>query len=83
MAALVYTDIGETGSAPVNTNVPQRMDRLPWSRWHWMIVAALGVTWILDGLEVTIVGRTDSVRLSGRFCRRGILVLVPHRPAGA
>ncbi len=54
-------DIGETGSVPVNTNVPQRMDRLPWSRWHWMIVAALGVTWILDGLEVTIVGALGAV----------------------
>src|SRR5262245_6783055 len=40
----------------VRTNIPQRLDRLPWSRWHWRIVAALGVTWILDGLEVTIVG---------------------------
>jgi MFS family permease len=32
------------------------MDRLPWSRWHWLVVIALGITWILDGLEVTIVG---------------------------
>jgi MFS family permease len=40
----------------VRTNIPQRLDRLPWSRWHWRIVVALGVTWILDGLEVTIVG---------------------------
>ena len=40
----------------VRTNIPQRLDRLPWSRWHWRIVGALGVTWILDGLEVTIVG---------------------------
>jgi MFS family permease len=38
------------------TDVPQRLDRLPWSRWHTRVVAALGVTWILDGLEVTIVG---------------------------
>src|SRR5512147_2001421 len=38
------------------TDIPQRLDRLPWSRWHWRIVTALGVTWILDGLEVTIVG---------------------------
>ncbi|WP_447980716.1 MFS transporter [Candidatus Nitrospira bockiana] len=37
------------------------MDRLPWSRWHWLIVVALGVTWILDGLEVTIVGAMGSV----------------------
>ncbi|MDO8411770.1 MAG: MFS transporter [Phenylobacterium sp.] len=38
------------------TNVPARLDRLPWSRFHWLVVAALGVTWILDGLEVTLVG---------------------------
>lgn len=40
----------------VETKVPARLDRLPWSRWHWMVVAALGVTWILDGLEVTLAG---------------------------
>ena len=45
----------------VSTNIPQRMDRLPWSRWHWLIVAALGITWILDGLEVTIVGALGAV----------------------
>ncbi|MDB5434469.1 MAG: major facilitator family transporter [Phenylobacterium sp.] len=38
------------------TDVPARLDRLPWSRFHWLVVAALGVTWILDGLEVTLVG---------------------------
>jgi len=40
----------------LETDVPQRLDRLPWSRWHWRMVLALGVTWVLDGLEVTIVG---------------------------
>src|SRR5260370_14797106 len=38
------------------TDVPARLDRLPWSRFHWLVVTALGVTWILDGLEVTLVG---------------------------
>ena len=38
------------------TDVPQRMDRLPWSRFHTLVVVALGITWILDGLEVTLVG---------------------------
>ena len=41
---------------PVRTNIPERMDRLPWSRWHWLVIISLGITWILDGLEVTIVG---------------------------
>ena len=40
----------------VETDVPARIDRLPWSRWHWLVVFALGAVWILDGLEVTIVG---------------------------
>ncbi|MEU8945521.1 MFS transporter [Streptomyces sp. NPDC048489] len=59
-----------TPSAPVpaatgtvTTNVPSRLDRLPWSRWHWMIVIGLGTVWILDGLEVTTVGNIAS-RLS-------------------
>ncbi|MEV5932773.1 MFS transporter [Streptomyces sp. NPDC052079] len=40
----------------VTTKVPARLDRLPWSRFHWRIVIGLGTVWILDGLEVTIVG---------------------------
>jgi len=40
----------------ISTKVPARLDRLPWSQWHWMIVIGLGTVWILDGLEVTIVG---------------------------
>src|SRR6516225_4382117 len=38
------------------SDIPARLDRLPWSRWHWRVVVALGVTWMLDGLEVTLVG---------------------------
>ena len=45
----------------IHTDIPQRLDRLPWSRWHWRIVIALGVTWILDGLEVTIVGALGAI----------------------
>jgi MFS family permease len=40
----------------VSSDVPFRLDRLPWSRWHWMVVIALGITWLLDGLEVTLAG---------------------------
>ena len=49
-----------TGHA-VESYIPARMDRLPWARWHWLVVAALGITWILDGLEVTIVGAIAGV----------------------
>jgi MFS family permease len=47
----------------VETRIPSRMDRLPWSGWHWLVVLGLGTVWILDGLEVTIVGAIAS-RLS-------------------
>ena len=54
----------QTGT--VTTKVPARLDRLPWSRWHWMIVIGLGTVWILDGLEVTIVGN-----ISGQISKPG------------
>jgi hypothetical protein len=44
----------ETGT--IRTDVPSRLDRLPWARWHWLVLVGLGTVWILDGLEVTIVG---------------------------
>ncbi|MFD7286497.1 MFS transporter [Streptomyces sp. NPDC059863] len=50
----------------ITTAVPARLDRLPWSRWHWMIVVGLGTVWILDGLEVTIVGN-----IAGRLSEPG------------
>ena len=40
----------------ITTDVPARLDRLPWARFHWLVVIGLGTVWILDGLEVTIVG---------------------------
>jgi MFS family permease len=40
----------------IETTIPARLDRLPWSPWHWRVVIALGVSWLLDGLEVTVVG---------------------------
>jgi MFS family permease len=40
----------------IRTQIPARLDRLPWSRFHWRVVLGLGTVWVLDGLEVTIVG---------------------------
>ena len=48
-------------AGPHFTNIPARLDRLPWSRFHWLVVWALGITWILDGLEVTLVGAVSGV----------------------
>ncbi len=45
-----------SSAAIVDTDIPARLDRLPWGRFHTLVVVALGVTWILDGLEVTLTG---------------------------
>jgi MFS family permease len=51
------TDIPPASDAAiVETDIPARLDRLPWSRFHTLVVTALGITWILDGLEVTLAG---------------------------
>jgi MFS family permease len=51
------TTSAETGTPrTIRTRIPARLDRLPWSRFHWRVVFGLGTVWILDGLEVTIVG---------------------------
>src|SRR6187455_3546974 len=59
------------GTTAIRTSIPARLDRLPWSAWHWRVVIALGVSWLLDGLEVTVVGslgpalqRPDTLGLS-------------------
>jgi MFS family permease len=56
--ALATTAVRSEPSAPaiIETDVPARLDRLPWGRFHTLVVVALGVTWILDGLEVTLAG---------------------------
>jgi MFS family permease len=46
----------EAGTDTIETKIPARLDRLPWSKFHWLVVIGLGTVWILDGLEVTIVG---------------------------
>src|SRR6188768_2925491 len=43
-------------SVIVETDIPARRDRLPWGRFHNLVIVALGITWILDGLEVTLAG---------------------------
>jgi len=45
----------------VRTQIPARLDRLPWSRFHWLVVVALGIIWILDGLEVSFKAAISGV----------------------
>ena len=49
------------GGETIESYVPARLDRMPWSRWHWLIVVSLGATWILDGLEVTLAGSLGGI----------------------
>ena len=49
----------------VRSDIPARLDRLPWPRWHWSILIGLGTVWILDGLEVTIVGSMSEALKDG------------------
>ena len=57
-------------STVFETDIPARLDRLPWSRFHWLVIVALGIAWVLDGLEVTIVGS-----LSGALTESPVLHL--------
>ena len=50
-----------TAERVFETDIPARLDRLPWSRWHWLVISALGITWIIDGLEVTLVAAFGAV----------------------
>jgi MFS family permease len=66
MSALAQTSTpgGEPDRGPkqsISTDIPARLDRLPWSRFHLLVLVALGITWILDGIEVTIVGAIGPV----------------------
>ncbi|MGI8760145.1 MAG: MFS transporter [Jatrophihabitantaceae bacterium] len=56
-----------SAAKPIRSLVPARMDRLPWTKFHWLVVVGLGVSWILDGLEIQIVsqaGYQSSLHLS-------------------
>jgi len=66
----VVTDL-QVGT--IQTNIPSRLDRLPWSRFHWRIVFGLGTAWVLDGLEVTMVASVGS-RLTEKGAGLGLSV---------
>lgn len=59
-----------SAGAVYQTDVPARLDRLPWAGFHWLVIIALGIAWVLDGLEVTIVGS-----LSGALTESPVLHL--------
>src|SRR5574339_510733 len=55
---------------PCRTDIPARLDRLPWSRFHWLVVVALGASWAIDGLEVTLKGAVSGALLCGHLTDR-------------
>ena len=59
------------------TDLPARLDRLPWGRFHTLLVFALGITWLLDGLEVTLAGS-----VSGAFESQSCYTCLPGQYAG-
>jgi MFS family permease len=52
-----------TAAESLETDIPARLDRLPWTAFHWLLITALGVTWVLDGLEVTVVAAVGNALL--------------------
>jgi len=62
----------------ITTDIPARMDRLPWSPWHWRVLLGLGTVWILDGLAVTIVGA-----VGGRLTEPGSGLMLSPAEVGA
>ena len=58
----------EPAAGVIETDIPARLDRLPWARFHTLVVLALGITWSLDGLEVTVAGA-----VSGALKRSAVL----------
>lgn len=68
----------------IETDIPARLDRLPWGRFHTLVVAALGITWILDGLEVTLAGSlAGALKTSLHFSNTDIGVASSAYLAGA
>ena len=58
----------QASAALVTTDIPARLDRLHWGRFHTLVVVALGITWILDGLEVTLAGAISPARSAMPWC---------------
>src|SRR5207244_5461322 len=55
-AAATTRAASQAQAGVIATDIPARLDRLRWGRFHTLVVVALGITWILDGLEVTLAG---------------------------
>jgi len=68
----VTKPVTEPEARTITTKIPARLDWLPWARWHWMGVIGLGTVWILDGLEVTIVGAVGATLTKANSGREAV-----------
>jgi MFS family permease len=76
----------EAGAGIISTDIPARLDRLRWGRFHTLVVVALGITWILDGLEVTLAGAVSPAGKEGpqlRFSNADVGLVSSGYLAGA
>src|SRR5258708_30786692 len=76
----------DADDAVIETDIAARLDRLPWDRFHTRVVVALGITWILDGLEVTLAGALAGALKSSpllRFSNPHVRIPAPAYPFGA
>src|SRR5262249_1438510 len=72
------------GGTVIESNVPARLDRLPWGAFHSRIVIALGITWVLDGLEVTLAGTlAGAIKDSLHLTNAGVGLASPAYLLGA
>ena len=77
---VVYVTRGTDGHRlDIETDVPARMDRLPWSGWHLRVIIALGTSWMLDGLQVTLAGSLAGILGD----KHGLGLTTPQITAGA
>src|SRR5262244_2875120 len=73
--ALADARVEQAAPGIVETDIPARLDRLPWGRFHTLVVVALGITWVLDGLEVTLAGAVSGALKESpilRFSNAGV-----------
>ena len=71
--------MSEAAANTVESRVPARMDRLPFARWHWLVIAALGITWILDGIEIGLASDIGDILRRGAHRQLSTPVGTPQR----
>ena len=72
-ASIVPAGAGDAGTTLIETDIPARLDRLCWGRFHTLVIVALGITWILDGLEVTLAGSVSGALAASLYVAGAVI----------